>query len=508
VEFEEDVMQLADVFGRAGAGWRATRLGLGAAALVLAGWMAGGTGVATPAAVERGPMATVVAPLGAPGESARVDSYAEVVGRVTPAVVTIRTERRAAPRQTALPFDDPVLRRFFGDRWPGPHGGPAEPQRGLGSGVMVGTEGHVLTNHHVIDGAEVIRVELSDRRVVDATLVGSDPPSDLAVLQIAAEGLSALPLGDSDAVRVGDVVLALGNPLGVGQTVTMGIVSAKSRATGLGDGSFEDFLQTDAAINRGNSGGPLVNTRGELVGINSQIMSPSGGNVGIGFAIPSNMASQVMRQLVEHGRVERAMLGVTVQPVTSDIAAALGLSEIRGALVSGVTEAGPAARAGLTRGDIVLELDGRPIADSNALRNAVASRRPGTSVPLTILRDGRERTLTATLGELPSERTARGQESPSERGGRFGLTVEPLTPDTARRLGLAPATGGVVVTSVDPAGPAGRAGLRQGDVVEEVNGRTVASGAELREALQGAADRPSLLLVHREGQGIFVTLRP
>jgi serine protease Do len=485
---------------------RQVGLGFGVAVLVAAGWMAGTQGVATPDARERAAVATVVAPLETSGAAARVDSYAEVVGQVTPAVVTIRTERRASPRQTALPFDDPVLRRFFGERWPGPNGAPAQPQRGLGSGVLVGTEGHILTNHHVIEGAEVIRVELSDRRVVDATLVGSDPASDLAVLEIAADGLRALPLGDSDAVRVGDVVLALGNPLGVGQTVTMGIVSAKSRSTGLGDGSFEDFLQTDAAINRGNSGGPLVNTRGELVGINSQIMSPSGGNVGIGFAIPSNMASQVMRQLIEHGRVERALLGVTVQPVTSDIAAALGLAEIRGALVSGVNDGSPAERAGLARGDVILDLDGKPIVDSNALRNAVASRRPGESVPLTVLRDGRERTITATLGELPSEQAARGDDPGAERG-RYGLTVEPLTPESARRLGVAPSTNGLVVTGVDASGPAGRAGLRQGDIVEQVNGQPVTSATELREALQRAGDRPALLLVHREGQALFLTLR-
>jgi len=338
---------------------------------------------------------------------AGVDSYADLVDQVSPAVVTIRAEHRSrAPQQ--FPFtEDPLFRRFFGERQQMPQA-PPRRQGALGSGVIVRTDGYILTNHHVIDGAENITVELSDRRSVPATLVGSDPPSDLAVLKVDVNGLHTLTLGDSDAVDVGDVVLALGNPLGVGQAVTMGIISAKGRATGLGDGSFEDFLQTDAPINTGNSGGALVNTRGELVGINSQILSPSGGNIGIGFAIPASMARNVMQQLIDRGTVRRAQLGVSAQTIDSALARDLGLRQVRGALVSDVVAGTAGERAGLRRGDVILAVDGQPVADNNALRNRIASTQPGTTVALTIVRDGREQTVKATLGELEQRGDTRG----------------------------------------------------------------------------------------------------
>jgi Do/DeqQ family serine protease len=289
-------------------------------------------------------------------------SYADVVDRDAPAVVTVRSERRVrVPEQ--FPF---MGMPFLGEVQPQPQD---RIEHGLGSGVIVSADGYILTNDHVIDGAEDIRVELTDNRTLPAKVVGSDTPSDLAVLKIDASHLPVLPLGNSDQVRVGDVVLAIGNPLGVGQTVTMGIISAKGRQTGLSDGSFEDFLQTDAPINQGNSGGALVNTSGELIGINSQIISPSGGNIGIGFAVPANMAKSVMAQLTNSGTVRRGMLGVTVQPVTSDLASSLGLSDVRGALISSVQHGGPADRAGVQRGDVILALNGSPVADSNALRN-------------------------------------------------------------------------------------------------------------------------------------------
>ena len=259
---------------------------------------------------------------------------------------------------------------------------------GLGSGVIVRADGYLLTNNHVVEGATKVRVELSDRRTFSAKVVGADAPSDLAVLKIDAKDLPALPFGDSDAIRVGDVVLAFGNPLGVGQTVTMGIVSAKGRATDVGDGSFEDFLQTDAPINQGNSGGALVNTAGQLVGINTQILTPTGGNIGIGFAIPSRMAEGVMTQLVSGGRVERGQLGVTVQGVSSDVAASLGLKEVKGALVSDVSKGSPAEKAGVKRGDVIVSVDGVPVDDGNVLRNRIASTRPGSTVALGLVRDG------------------------------------------------------------------------------------------------------------------------
>jgi serine protease Do len=335
----------------------------------------------------------------APRNTPAVQSYADVVDRTTPAVVTIRSARRVrAPQQFPF-FDDPLFQQFFGRR-AAPRDAPEQQQLGLGSGVIVRGDGYTLTNHHVIDGAEQITIEMQNRRTYQAELVGSDPPSDLAVLKINASGLPTLHLGNSDDVRVGDLVLAIGNPLGIGQTVTMGIISAKGRATGLSDGSFEDFLQTDAPINRGNSGGALINTAGDLVGINSQILSPTGANIGIGFAIPSNMARNVMDQLVNTKRVRRGALGVSIGPVTSEIAQKLGLKETRGVYVAQVVPGGAAASAGLREGDVIVAVKGEPVNTVNDLRIRVSSTAPGTEVPLTIIRGGKEQEVRVRLGEL------------------------------------------------------------------------------------------------------------
>jgi len=339
-------------------------------------------------------------------------SYADLVKLVAPSVVTIRVEGRAEASQTSLDQDE-LLRRFFGDRQ-GARGPARQPKaHGLGSGVVVSADGYILTNHHVVNGADDIKVDLQDGRTVKATLVGSDQPSDLALLKVAAAGLKAVPLGNSDAVEVGDVVLAIGNPLGIGQTVTMGIVSAKSRATGLGEGGYEDFLQTDAPINRGNSGGALISMKGELIGINSQIMSPSGGNIGIGFAIPSNMAKHVMSALRTDGHVRRAQLGVSVQDVTSDLADSLNLKNVSGAIISGVANDSPASRAGLKRGDVIVSFNGEAVANGNSLKNRVADAGPGSAATVTITRDGKQQDVRVTLGEAENK-TARRDDSAAE----------------------------------------------------------------------------------------------
>jgi Do/DeqQ family serine protease len=431
-----------------------------------------------------------------------------VVDQVTPAVVTIRSERRVRNISQDMRQLPEGLREFFGDQFGQGRRGRQMPERrqgGLGSGVIVRPDGYILTNHHVVEGAEEVNVELTDGRSFKAKVVGSDEPSDLAVLKVEGTNLQTLTLGDSDAVKVGDVVLAVGNPLGVGQTVTMGIVSAKGRATGAGgDATFEDFIQTDAPINQGNSGGALVSTGGQLVGINSAILTPTGGNIGIGFAIPANMAKNVMTQLIETGKVHRSMLGVTTQPVTSDIASSLGLTEVRGALVNSVVAGSPAEKAGLRRGDVITAVNGESIRTGNDLRNEVSQLQPGTATKLSIVRDGKEQTVNVTVAPR-EDRTAEAQER--EGAGNptgFGMSVEPLTRDRARELGTG-ATSGVVVLDVQSGGRAADAGLRSGDVIVEVDRKPVNDPESLRAALKNGS-RPALLLVHRGDASFFATI--
>jgi serine protease Do len=483
--------------------WARSRRGTAAAAALLLtgsifGWTASSK-VGLTASAKSAPTAAAVPAVPAPG------SYAGVVDQVTPAVVTIRMERRVHNVSQDVPDE---LRQFFGDQFGFGRRGPQQPERregGLGSGVVVRPDGYILTNNHVVDHADQVSVELTDGRTFKAKVVGTDAATDLAVVKIDGSNLPTLPLGDSDAVRVGDVVLAVGNPLGVGQTVTMGIVSAKGRATERGDNSYEDFIQTDAPINQGNSGGALVSTRGELIGINSQILSPSGGNIGIGFAIPANMAKNVMTQLIDHGQVHRGMIGVTIQPVTSDIASSLGLSQVRGALVNSVQPGSPADKAGIKRGDVITAVNGAAIKDTNNLRNDLAEMAPGSTAKLTVVRDGKDQTFAVTI----VERQARGSEdkaggTESDRSGTFGMGVEPLTRDQAQELGI-PTTSGVLVSEVQPGGRAADAGLRPGDVITEVDRKPVTSPDALRAALKDGT-KPALLLVHRGEATVYLTI--
>jgi serine protease Do len=491
-----------------------------ASALLVAGgaaWHGLAANAATPAAVSP----AVVAAQSTPATASRAlagarDSYADVVKMVAPGVVTIRVEGRAQVRPTQFGDDDEdLLRRFFGDQFglPGQRGQRNTPrtfrQRGLGSGVVVTSDGYVLTNNHVIDSADDIRVEFTDGRSFKAKLVGADKPSDLALLKVDSTNLPTVTVGNSDAVQVGDVVLAVGNPLGIGQTVTMGIISAKGRSTGSGDGSYEDFLQTDAPINHGNSGGALVNLKGELVGINSQIVSQSDGNIGIGFAIPANMARHVMDDLRKDGKVRRSQLGISIQPVTSDLADSLGLKEVGGVIVSSVTPDSAADRAGVKRGDVIKSFNGQPVHDYNALRNRVAEMAPGSNVNVVVVRDGSEKTLNVKLDEAAASRAARDRDTNggADDKAALGISVAPLTPEMAAQAKLPRNSHGVVVQEVNPDGRAADAGIQAGDIILEVNRQAVQSVEDLRAAVRKSADRPTLLLVNRDGRDIFITVR-
>ena len=466
--------------------------GIAAAVVSMAAWQAPQASSLLSAASSAPVVET--APAGVVPAGVASVSYAPVVERVMPAVVTIRVEKRATFVPTGQPQIPEEFRRFFGDQLPQmPRGqrGPRGVQRGLGSGVIVSKDGYILTNNHVVEGSDKVKVELPDRRAFTAKVVGTDPETDLAVVKVEAKDLPTLVIGDSDAVKVGDVVLAVGNPLDIGQTVTSGIISAKGRTTN-GDG-YQDFLQTDAAINRGNSGGALVNAAGQLIGINSQILSVSEGNIGLGFAIPSNMAKHVMDQLVTNGKVRRAQLGVRIQSITPEMASALGLPSAQGALVSDVDDGSPAAKAGLKQGDVITRYNGRPVADNNQLRNAVASTMPGTTVPVQVLRNGKTETLQATVGELPATREATGAPTELKGEGRYGMTVQPTQK-------------GLAVTDVDPNGLAAESGLRPGDVIEKVNGKTIKTAEELKTALDRGDGKASLVLVNRDGTSLFLTL--
>ncbi|KUJ80873.1 serine protease [Ruegeria marisrubri] len=438
------------------------------------------------------------------------EALADLVEEVSPSVVTIIAEHKPKPGPKGargLDLGDHPLNEFFrqfgmpeGFGMPNPG-----PSRGLGSGFILEEDGHIVTNNHVIEGADTVTVRLSDDRTFDAQVIGTDPLTDIALLRIDTdEELPAVKLGDSDEIRVGEDVVAIGNPFGLSSTVTTGIVSAKGR--NISDGPYAEFIQTDAAINKGNSGGPLFNMEGEVVGVNSAIYSPTGSSVGLGFAVTSNIVETIVDDLMEDGQVDRGWLGVSIQTVTPEIAAAMGIDKPTGALVSDVLSDSPAEGA-LKQGDVILSFNGTEVKSSADLPRLVGATRAGTDSTIKVLRNGKEKELTVTIGkhQLASADTA--IPSASDDSQRvLGVTVAPLDDTTRAQLGIDGDTKGVVVTSIDPDSPAAKAGLRRGDVIVQFGGRPVDDPAELKEALDSEASDPVLVLIDRGGNRIFVAV--
>lgn len=442
------------------------------------------------------------------------EALSEVASVATPSVVNISTTRVIKSREET-PFDffdDPFFRRFFGDQFPHPNIPRERKEQSLGSGVIVSEDGYIVTNNHVIEKAEEIKVLLSNKRDFKAKLIGADPKTDIAVIKIEAKGLAALPWGDSDNLRVGEVVFAIGNPFGLNQTVTMGVISAVGRAN-VGIADYEDFIQTDAAINPGNSGGALINAKGELVGINTAILSRTGGYQGIGFAVPSNMARQVMESLIKHKKVVRGWLGVSIQEVTSDLAEEFGVKELKGALVSGVVKGSPADKAGIKQGDVILRYNGKDVEDTGHLRNMVSQTAIGSKVKIRLLRKRQDMEVEVVIAELPKKLAEAASPEESADGGGSealsGIYVRELTPDLARRFGIDENESGVVIVKVDRASRAFGAGLRPGDIILQVNQKDVATLEDYKKAASSIKSKDRvLLLIRRKGQDMFVTIRP
>ena len=439
-----------------------------------------------------------------PTTARMVPAWVEIARAVKPAVVNI-TAKVTAEHAGRMPRGMPDEFREFFRRF----GPPQErhPMTGRGSGFIINSQGYILTNNHVVDEASEVQVTLSDGREFTAKVVGKDPKTDIALIKIDDGGqLPVIPLGDSSALEVGEPVMAIGNPFGLEQTVTTGIVSATGRV--IGGGPYDDFIQTDASINPGNSGGPLVSANGEAIGINSAIFSRTGGSVGIGFAVPINMAKFVVPQLAEHGRVVRGWLGVTIQPLTADLAKTFGLSRLDGALVSSVKDDSPAAKAGVKAGDVVVEFDGHKIGRTSDLSRIVAATPVGKTVTMRVLRDGKPVTLSPRISRLEDkEAVAEAESDGAGEHGKLGLAVEPLTPDIARELRTTQ-TRGLVVREVQEGSAADEAGIRPGDVITEIDRQPVRSVEDLRRAFdKRTAGKPTLLLVHREGAAIYLTLK-
>ncbi len=436
-------------------------------------------------------------------------AFAAVTKQVSPAVVFIKATKQTVMTGNAsgmgpgaqLPDE---LRRFFGDRLPMPQNPSPQPAVGQGSGFIISEDGYILTNNHVAGQAEKLEVTLSDGRTFDAKLVGTDSQTDVALIKIEAEKLPMLQLGNSDEIEVGEWVLAVGSPFGLAGTVTSGIVSAKNRNS-MGITDYENFLQTDAAINPGNSGGPLVNLQGQVIGINTAIISRSGGYNGIGFAIPINMGQQICQQLMEHGSVTRGYLGVMIQPLTSDLAESFGLADDAGVLVGDVTADGPAQEAGIQRGDVIVEMDGQVAKSVPQLRNRIAMVKPGTGVKLVVLRDGKRQNITLKVGQLPGDNSLAGV--PTTATDSLGLSVQTLNAELAAQLGLDNAKG-VVVTRVAPGSAAAENGIKPGTLIKEVNRQPVHSASDFAKAVKQLSEKDSVLLLIREGEHTrFVVIR-
>ncbi|MGC1485558.1 MAG: DegQ family serine endoprotease [Candidatus Acidiferrum sp.] len=467
---------------------------------------AAGLGLAhtTEKSVSTNPPATLK--LASANEGLAKGSYAPLVKEVLPSVVNISSSKVVHNRMSSdeTPMD-PFFRQFFGDDGNGRFNVPKDSrENALGSGVIVSPEGYVLTNNHVVDGATDIRVTLADKREFQGHIVGTDPKTDIAVLRIDAKNLDPITIGNSSNVQVGDIALAIGDPFGVGETVTKGIISATGRGN-LGIEDYEDFLQTDAPINPGNSGGALINDRGELVGINTAILSHgSGGSQGIGFAIPSDLARQVMNEILKNGHVTRAYLGIYPQDVTPAMAKAFGEKQSEGIVVGDVTADSPAHVAGIQRGDIILDVNGKPVTDSNQLRMNISMMQPGTEITLKFLRNGDMRDATVKLAEMPTQ-TAQVSPNGDEGGNKSlsGVEVSNLNADIAQQLGVPATTKGVVVTNIDPASQMADSGLQKGDVIQEVNHQPVNNVAQFQSAVRKGGDTP-LLLVNRGGTTLFI----
>jgi len=458
------------------------------------------------------PVATAPQPV-MPGGSGK--NFVEIAKTVKPAVVNIAATRsgKSGDGPHGSPFDDPFFRKFFGDEFFKREAPQRDrKERGQGSGVIVDPNGIIITNNHVVNKADEIRVFLSDKREFKAKLIGTDAKTDIAVVKIEATGLTTVPFADSDQLEVGEFVLAVGSPFGLTQSVTMGIVSAVGRAS-MGIAEYEDFIQTDAAINPGNSGGALVNVRGELVGINTAIFSQSGGNMGIGFAVPSNLSRSIMDQLIRTGKVVRGWLGVAIQELTPELAAQFGIADTKGVLVSDVMDESPAKKAGFERADIIVEYDGKPMDSPTHLRNAVAQTPIGRKVSVRLIRDKKPKTLELTIVEQPKSLAQSGAEESGESASPAGmlsdLDVRELNEELAGRYGLKPSERGLVITRVKPGSPAEEAGVREGDMVLEVNRKAVGSIKAYERAASGLAkDQAVLLLLKRKGQAIYLTLKP